>query len=282
MASKWLRTTSSAALVTCISAAACDAQHDLDYAGQAVWTLLGSIVTEDARLDEDTSAAIYWSNAGRQLDVLEQVEVEGNFPAEFTLRAFEPPPPTARVSLADVGIAAIEIAFGLVVAVDERSAPFHPVIISNDSPETGAGLSPGETLLEGDERAWLRGGAPGHLVVYLNADPPEGAACLATLTEGYNLMALTPKTSAEVASDEACAQNAEALALEAYNLERGTNLTPDDVQNDEQAQEAVSRAAARIECEIGCDLFKLKSNVVPPDARVTLEMQANPELVDWF
>jgi hypothetical protein len=279
MTSKWTRTISFA---TCISAAACDAQHDLDYTGQAVWTLLGSIVSRDARIDEDTSAAIYWSNAGRHLDVLEEVEVEGDFPAEFTLRAYEPPPATARVSLAEVGIAALEIAVGVVVAVEKESAPFHPVVIgTTEEPDIGA-LAPGETLLEGDNRAWLRGGAPGHLVVYLDAEPPESAVCLADFTAGYNLVALTPRTSAEVASKNACTQQAFDAALAAYNAEQGTLFTEDDLFNDERAQDEVSRAAARLECESGCDLFKLKGTAVPPDSRVTLEMQANPELVDWF
>jgi hypothetical protein len=272
--------TCTALIATCISAAACDAQHDRDYLGEAVWTLVGAIVTEDARIDDETSAAIYWSNVDRQLDVLEQLDVEGDFPAEFTLRAFETPPATARMSLADVGIAALDIALGLVVAVDEGSAPFYPVVIANDAP--GAALAPGETLLEQDDRAWLRGGAPGHLVAYLSADPPESAACLADFSAGYNLVALTPKTSEQVASNSACVDRAAELALEAYNGEQGTRLTAEDLWNDEQAQEQVSRAAARLECENGCDIFRLKSTVVSPDARVTLEMQANPELVDWF
>jgi hypothetical protein len=272
----------SALFAMCVSAAACDAQHDLDYAGQALWTLLGSIVTRDARIDEDTSAAIYWSNAGRHLDVLERVDVEGNFPAEFTLRAFEPPPTTARVSLAETGIAALDIALGLVVAVDEESAPFYPAVIATSPPDTGGPLAPGETLFEVGERTWLRGGAPGHLVVYLSADPPESAVCLAGFTAGYNLVALTPRTSADVANDTACEQAADELALETYNAERGTRLTPDDLPNDEAAQGEVSRVAARIQCETGCEVFKLKSTVVSPDERVTLEMQAQPELVDWF
>lgn len=279
MTSKWTSTT---LLATCISAVACDAQHDFDYAGQAVWTLLGSIVTRDAQLDESTSAAIYWSNAGRHLDVLEAVEVEGNFPAEFTLRAFEPPPATARVSLAEIGIVALEMAFGQVLAVEDESAPFYPVVISNDPPGTGAELAPGETLLEGDDLAWLRGGAPGHLVVYLSGEPPASATCLAELTPGYNLVALTPKSSAEIESNSACEQSAYDLALATYNSEHGTRFTEDELFDDVQAQEAVSQEAARLECESGCDLFKLKGSVVPPDARVTLEMQANPELVDWF
>lgn len=281
MTSKWTRTTSFAA---CLFAAGCDAQHDVEYTGQALWTLLGAIVTQDARIDEDTSAAIFWSNSGTHLDVLEQVEVEGNFPAEFTLRAFEPPPAPAQVSLADVGIAALDIAFGLIVAVDEGSAPFYPVVTTSDPEVTSGVLAPGETLLveEEEPRPWLRGGAPGHLVAYLSADPPESAACIADFEAGFNLLALTPRTSAEVASQDACEQQAEDRALEAYNAEQGTSLTLEDLFDDEQAWDEVGRAASTLECEMGCDIFKLKSTLVSPDARVTLEMQANPELVDWF
>jgi hypothetical protein len=280
MTSKWTCTT---LFATCISVVACDAQHDLDYPGQAVWTLLGSIVSNDARFDESTSAAIYWSNTQRHVDVLEQVEVEGNFPAEFTLRAFEAPAATAQISLADVGIAALDIALGLVVAVDEETAPFYPVVVATSDPEEAAvALAPGETLLEGDDRAWLRGGAPGHLVAYLSADPPDSAVCLAGFKAGYNLVELTPRTSAEVGITNACEEDADALALEAFNAERGTSFTADDLWDDPEAQEEVSLAAARIQCEIGCELFKLKGTVISPDARVTLEMQANPELVDWF
>jgi hypothetical protein len=281
MTSKWTCTT---LLAASISAAGCDAQHDVDYPGQALWTLLGAIVTGDAQIDEDTSAAIFWSNAGTHLDVLEQVEVEGNFPAEFTLRAFEPPPPPAQISLADVGIAALDIAFGLIVAVDRESAPFYPVVTTSDPEITGDALAPGETLRleEQEPRPWLRGGAPGHLVAYLSAAPPASAVCIANFTPGYNLLSLTPKTSADIASSEACDQQAEGLALEAYNAEQGTSFTPETLWDDAQAQADVGRAAARIECELGCEPFKLKSALVSPDARVTLEMQANPELVDWF
>jgi hypothetical protein len=281
MTSKW---TSATLIATCISAAACDAQHDVEYTGQALWTLLGAIVTRDAQIDEDTSTGIFWSNAGTHLDILERVEVEGNFPAEFTLRAFEPPPAPAQVSLEDVGIAALEIAFGLIVAVDEDSAPFYPVVTTSDPEVAGTALAPGETLRveEEEPRPWLRGGAPGHLVAYLSDAPPESAACIAGFTAGYNLLSLAPRTSEEIASNDACEQRAEGLALEAYNAEHGTSLTPDELWNDERAQAEVGREAARIECESGCGIFKLKSTLVSPDSRVTLEMQANPELVDWF
>lgn len=278
MTSKW---TTTLLFATSVSAAACDAQHDLDYPGQAVWTLLGSIVTDDARIDDETSAAIYWSNVGGKLDMLEQVDVEGNFPAEFTLRAFEPPPGSAQMSLEEVGIAPVDIAVGLVVAVDTPSAPFYPLVARN-YPEAMVTLGPGETLIENDDRAWLRGGAPGHLVAYLSADPPEGAACLAGYTAGYNLVELRPKTSDEVASNEACEQTAREGALQAYNATRGTQVTEDDLVDDEAAQLIVDRLSAQFECASNCDLFRQKASVVAPGSRVTLEMEANPELVDWF
>jgi hypothetical protein len=272
----WPRTT---LFVACSLAAGCDAEHD----GDSVWTLAAAIVEGDAQIDEGTAAAIYWSNVGRQLDVLDQVDIEGDFPDDFTLRTSEPPPATAQISLAEAGIAALDIAIGVVVAVDERTAPFHPVVVSTEEPGTGAQLAPGETLLEGDDRAWLRGGAPGHLVVYLSHDPPDGgAACLDDFTQGYNLVALIPKTSAEVEANDTCEQTAHDFALEAYNAERGTDLTSEDLWNDEAAQTLVNRSAARLECQFDCDLFRLKSNVVPPDTRVTLETQADPDLTDWF
>ena len=282
MTSKWTCTTW---IATCLAAAAgCDAQHDLDYTGQAVWTLLGSIVTEDAPIDAGASAAIFWSNPGSHLDVLDRLDVEGNFPAEFTLRAFEAPPAPARTSLEEIGIAALEIAFGLVVAVDTESAPFYPVVTTSDPELTADVLAPGETLLveEAEPRPWLRGGAPGHLVAHLSADPPESAACLAGFTAGYNLVAFSARSSEEISSQEACERDAESQALEAFNVEHGTSFTPDDLWDDPEAQDEVGRAAARLECELGCDIFKLKSTIVSPESRVTLEMQANPELVDWF
>lgn len=282
MTSKWIRTTW---IATCLSAAAgCDAQHDLDYTGQAVWTLLGSIVTEDAAIDADASAAIFWSNPGRHLDVLDRLDVEGNFPAEFTLRAFEAPSEPARTSLEQIGLAALEIAFGLVVAVDTDTAPFYPKVTTSDPEVTPDVLAPGETLLveEAEPRPWLRGGAPGHLVAYLSADPPESASCLAGFTAGYNLLAFSARSREEIASQDACERQAESQALDDFNAENGTSFTPDSLWDDPDAQDEVGRAAARLECELGCDIFKLKSTLVSPDSRVTLEMQANPELVDWF
>jgi hypothetical protein len=247
-----------------------------------MWTLAAAIVADDAPIGDGTSAAIYWSNVGRHLDVLERVDIEGNFPSEFTLRTFDPPPATAQISVSEIGIAALDMAVGSLVIVDEGAAPFHPVVVSNEPSGTGAQLAPGETLLEGDDRAWLRGGAPGHLVVYLSHDPPDGAACLDDFTRGYNLVALTPKTSAEIAVNEVCEQRAQDYALEVYNAERGTSVTPDDLWKDDAARTLVNRSAARVACQNDCDLFRQKGSVVPSDTRVTLEMQSDPDLVDWF
>jgi len=274
MTSTWTRS-------TFIIMACCLPACDLLLAGDdPLWQLEGALVTDDPRLDENTSPAIYWSNVGRHLDVLERIE--GNFRAGFTLRVDEPPPATALMSLAESGIGPLDVAFGQLVAADEGSAPFYPAVVSNEPPGTGAAIAAGETLVENDDRAWLRGGAPGHLVAYLSEDPPSSALCLAGFSQGYNLLKLTPKTSAEVESNEICEQQAQDFALEIYNAERGTSLTPDDLWNDEAAQTLVSRTAARLECESGCDLFRLKSSIVPPDSQVTLEMRSNAELVDWF
>jgi hypothetical protein len=274
MTAKWTRT--SFIFVAC-SLSACDVLLDGD---EPLWQLEGALVTDDPGLDEGTTPAIYWSNVERHLDVLEPIE--GSFRAGFTLRVDEPPPSTAQMSLFESGIAPLSIAFGQVVAADDRGAPFYPAVVSNDPPGTGAQLAHGETLIEGDDRAWLRGGAPGHLVAYSSEDPPDDAVCLAGLSKGFNLMRLTPKTSAEVASNEACEQQARDGALEIYNALSGTSLTPDDLWNDEAAQALVNRTAARLECQNGCDLFRLNASIIPPDSQVTLEILSSSELVDWF
>jgi hypothetical protein len=39
--------------------------------------IAAAIVADDAPINEGTSAAIYWSNVGRHLDVLERLDIEG-------------------------------------------------------------------------------------------------------------------------------------------------------------------------------------------------------------
>src|SRR5262245_16640486 len=88
-------------LLAALALGACDAQESTDYVGDPLWTMKGSLVAEEG-VPGDTQVAIKWW--GDEVEVLEAVEVEGNFPAEFTLRTYEAPPNKAKLSLEPFGI----------------------------------------------------------------------------------------------------------------------------------------------------------------------------------
>jgi hypothetical protein len=252
-------------------AAACDAQESTDYVGDPMWTMKGSLVAPEG-VPADTQVAIKWW--GDSLQLLEAVEVEGDFPAEFTLKTYEAPPNKAALSLDPFDMDA-KIAFGNIVAVDP-SAPLYPKVLSDDP---SIPLEPGESLVESGEEPWLRGGVPAYLVAFVEGKIPEAARCLSLFAEGYNLVALREYTPAEVETEMACRNAADAAALAEYNSEHGTSYTRDDLLDEAFAD--VERAGDIKSCEMGCGVFKVHAEIVDTDRRVTMQLEREVEFVDW-
>ncbi|HMI93720.1 MAG TPA: hypothetical protein VK509_20240, partial [Polyangiales bacterium] len=90
-----------ARLLWCVPVAstllACSAQVESDYPGEPLATLRGSVTARASALESvpAVSAGIMWSTIDPTF-VGERVEVDGSFPATFTLDLFAPPPSEAE------------------------------------------------------------------------------------------------------------------------------------------------------------------------------------------
>jgi hypothetical protein len=262
-------------LLTVLGLAACDAQQPVDYVGDPLWTLRGSLVSDEG-IATDTEVAILWDAADWR--VLERTEVEGNFPAEFTLRTYEPPPEKALFSFSVGGMNGV-IGFGNILAVP-GSAPFYPALPYHGDEPDSVQLLPGETLV-GEEAVWdvVRGGVPDYVVVYFEGDS-GGMACVANLAQGYNLLAVRAYTEAELAeADRKYAAKLEQVLAD-YNAEHGTRYDEETLHEDEAATLAIDEAMDRYMCDQGY-LFKVHSEVVDTDQRVSMELRADFEYLDW-
>lgn len=262
---------------------ACDAQVPMDYEGEALFRLQGSVISTDAPLGPDPTAAILWVNTGNSVSVLSPVAVRGDFPAKFVLTALEPPPDIALTSLAWLGFEA-SLATGQIVVADRAGAPFYPKVLGEslegrlDPPERL--LAPGETLVDAtSDNAWLRGGAPTHLLVYLRGEVPEAARCLTGYKPGFNLLELSelPESARE------CRDRADTEGLDEFNAAHGTDYQVDAPWDwfDSPDSEAIGRAQKTKFCQLGCPLFKNETRHVADGEDVVLRMQRELEFVDW-
>jgi hypothetical protein len=74
---------------------ACSAQAEPDYRGEPLAVVRGAIVTGEQSAPSDVDAAVVWvSGAGPDQDgyPIARVRVHGEFPAQFTIEVFDPPP----------------------------------------------------------------------------------------------------------------------------------------------------------------------------------------------
>jgi hypothetical protein len=265
----------SGTLLAVLALGGCDAQESADYRGDALWSMKGSLVGDNG-VASDTQVALMWEGEGVQ--VLQRTEVEGNFPAEFTLHAYEPPPAKGLFSLAEWG-ADVHIGFGNIVAANP-SAPFYPQLLGYDTSDE-VKLEPGESIVYDEEWKWLRGGVPEYLVLYLEGKVPADMRCLSPFAEGYNLLALREYTDAEAEEQDACDARAFNEALAEYNDEHGTDLTEETLEEDLDASRAVESAAGLKYCQGGCALLKVHATPVATNERVTMELEPDVEFVDW-
>jgi hypothetical protein len=88
-----------------LGATGCDSQVDSDYPGESLATVRGTIANERTLPTPEAHAGLFWiaTSAADQNEYLhgESVEVSGDFPAQFQLDLFQPPPEEALDDLAE-------------------------------------------------------------------------------------------------------------------------------------------------------------------------------------
>ena len=164
--------------------AGCSSQASTDYQGEPLATISGAVQTDSAPAPTSPiDAAVVWAqvqfSANQQIVqsvqwVGESTPVAGQFPAQFTLSIFQPPPDGVMIPCAS---SSAHVAFGFVVAVN-----------------AGANLAMGNALQD------VVGEAYDYMLLYLDADQPAGWSCEPGLgftfapTKGYHLMAQVPNS----------------------------------------------------------------------------------------
>lgn len=163
-----------------LAGAACDAQVDSEYRGEPLATLSGEVVALAST--SAVNASLVWSNFAQNGDTYLAAEapVSGEFPAQFTLDVFLPPPTELLNHFAED---ADEVALGLAYVV---AFPQDYDATTGETPETPWGIS------------------AGHVLAYVPADLPAGSSAAefagAALTAGFHVLEVV------AADDPACAQ----------------------------------------------------------------------------
>lgn len=188
-----MRFLSTRALLLPLSAlllAACDAQVEPDYPGEPLATVHGTVVKADDSALGDIDAALVWVNLATNPDTLigARTDVEGAFPASFTLSLYEPPPAGALMDL--------------------------PTLVGPDESRFGlayiGALPAGVDAASTDD---LVGVSEGYLVVYVESDSKPGTQTEeffgGPVSAGYHLMTASEGTPERLAEREACFEAAE-------------------------------------------------------------------------
>jgi hypothetical protein len=161
--------------------AACDSQVDGDHNGTALAKLAGSVANQRTAPTGDADVVILWVNSSGSPDTVtaEKVPVEGNFPAEFQLSIFEPPPDSVLNDYPD----------------HSRMGVAYIISASPDADLT----DPGEGVLGMD---------PNHLLVYVPEDIVAGSNVATVLrgtpTAGFHVYDVGHLTDAEKQTRQTC------------------------------------------------------------------------------
>jgi hypothetical protein len=103
-------------LIAC-ALAACDAQAGSQYGGEPLLTMTGSVTLElNVANEDELIPALGFADFDSQMYIV-PAEVEGEFPAAFTLRVYQPPPPGAIQELPAQYPDGPRIAVGYIAAV---------------------------------------------------------------------------------------------------------------------------------------------------------------------
>ena len=112
--------------------AACDAQAPIDYIGESLLSVQGSV-----QLDPQTDtralqpALAFWSEEQRALHIMD-VDVRGEFPNRFQVGVYDPPPDDSFVTWKS-GNETGRMAIGLVTAVAADHPDYAPMVSSSSS-----------------------------------------------------------------------------------------------------------------------------------------------------
>ncbi|MDD9937173.1 MAG: hypothetical protein OXT09_26425 [Myxococcales bacterium] len=93
----------------------CDSQVAPGYRGEALLTIAGSVELESERERAPLRPALAFYDSERSIFHIVDVEVEGEFPADFVLRVFDPPPDSAIIETPERPASAL----GYITAVTE-------------------------------------------------------------------------------------------------------------------------------------------------------------------
>ncbi len=163
---------------------ACGSQVDSNHQGDVLATLAGSVRNTRVQAVGDAEVAAVWVNSSGSPDlvVAETVEVEGSFPAQFTLSLFEPPPASALNHTPDGG------QFGVAYII--------------------AGKAGTDYASEESVQAGLLGMEENHLLVYLPADVTPGSELSyflrGTPSAGFHIYDVGRHTEAEQQARATC------------------------------------------------------------------------------
>lgn len=130
------------------SLAACDSQVDADHQGTPLAKIGGSVRNTRTLPTGDAEVVVLWQNTSGSPDIVaaDSVEVDGSFPANFTLSIFEPPADTLLNDFNGVKVGVAYIVAG----------------------ELG-------TSYDSDDGAGVLGAEENHLLVYLPEAVPAGS-----------------------------------------------------------------------------------------------------------
>ena len=115
-----------------LAIAACDAQADVDYQGESLYSLNGSVNAVAATSGVDYEAVLVWFTDGPNGDTVsgQSVPVSAGFPSNFELQVFTPPSPEA-LGEANIAVALISALPAGTLLEDEESTG-EPIAISED------------------------------------------------------------------------------------------------------------------------------------------------------
>ena len=115
-------------LLVVAAAAGCDSQAPSDYQGDALGTIHGTIRNQAASAPGAAEVVLLWhleTEDDQEVPVAVRTEVEGSFPASFTLDLFEPPPEETYGQLDGLNDNPSEhrAAMAMIFVFDEGQAP---------------------------------------------------------------------------------------------------------------------------------------------------------------
>jgi hypothetical protein len=118
---------------------ACDSQVSPFYRGESLLTVAGSVEITENRTPGRLVPALAFPNPMRNEVRIVEVEVQGEFPSDFRIDVYDPPPKEAFISTSEVFESDTKIALGYISAVPEHH---RDVIRFADSMETSATACP--------------------------------------------------------------------------------------------------------------------------------------------